>query len=275
MFLKKFLAVIVFLLFSARLAFAAGPITIEKVTEKFDPKTNEYTYTVVIKNTGNLVPDYYVTAQPYDDKSLGEDGKPKDSAKRQIKKVTLGGHQKTTVKFVFSGAEGKNWKFKYTDVYDSDPTKGGAKMIVGDIGEFALRQVPPGTTGDQAFAFQFPYPYAAGLLHLGPTDFYIDITEQSLPATWELASFSPIPGNLFTLDYGQVQVVEAAFHFNAPILDGEKGFVKFDFVNPASGLRWNSEVGVVGVVPEPATIVLLGFGIVSMAFHQRKPRQDT
>ena len=133
------------------------------MSESFDAKTNTYTYTVVIKNTGNIVTDYFVTAQPYNDKSLGADGKPKDSAKRQIQKVTLGGFQKTTVKFTFTGAEGKDWKFKYTDIYNSDPTKGGATMIAGDIGEFAFRPVAPGALLDEVFAFQFPYPYAATL----------------------------------------------------------------------------------------------------------------
>ena len=195
---KKFFGSWIMVLLFVPTVWAAGPITIDKVSESFDHNTNTYTYTVVIKNTGNLVPDYFVTAQPYNDKSLGADGKPKDSTKRQIQKVTLGGFQKTTVKFTFTGAEGKDWKFKYTDIYNSDPTKGGATMIAGDIGEFAFRPVAPGALLDEVFAFQFPYPYAATLANLGETSFFIEVTEQSLPPGWTLALFDPLPGDLFT-----------------------------------------------------------------------------
>ena len=91
-------------------------ITIEKVTERFDPKTNTYTYTVVLNNTGRLVVDYYLTAQPYNDKSLDTNGKPIDAANRQVRKINIGGEQRSTYTFTFVGAEGKDWKWKYTDL---------------------------------------------------------------------------------------------------------------------------------------------------------------
>ncbi len=230
-----------FLMSGVHLAFAAGsgPITIDKVSESFDPKTNEYTYTVVVKNTGKLAVDYFLTAQPYNDKTQDKSGKAKDAAARQTQKVNIGAEQKSTFKFVFKGADGKNWKFKYTDLYDGDPAKKGTKLVTADIGEFSLRPVEPDHTFDQFYSVQFPYPYAAKLLDLGETNFYVDITDQNLPADWKLASFDPAPGDLFLLAPGEVKTVDIALRSDLPVVEGQVGSVQFDFVNPDSGaVKW-------------------------------------
>ena len=245
----------------------AGPITIDKVTESFDPKTGVYTYTVVVKNTGNLAADYTLTAQPYNDKELDAGDNPKDAAKKQTKKVTLGGFQKTTTVFTFTGAEGKDWKFKYTDLYDKN-----GKFVTGDVGSFSFLQLPPGPNLNTLFAFPYPFPDAVATAYGHDADFFIDVTEQSLPPGWSVAGFDPSPGSPFTFSFGQSQPISLSLTSAGPTSVGDVGFIRYDFVQPDVDFRFHAESGV-QIVPEPATCLLLFAGLIGMGGWRRSSRR--
>ena len=242
----------------------AGPITIEKVTEKFDPKTKVYTYTVVIKNTGNVVVDYTLTAQPYNDKDLDANEKPKDAARKQTKKINIGGFQKSTYTFEFTGAEGKDWKFKYTDLYDKN-----GKFVTGDVGSFSFLQLPPAPSLAVLQSFPYPFPGAVAASYGHEADFFVDITDQKLPPGWSLSGFDPAPGTPFTFSFGQSQPINVAFASTVPTSVGDIGFVGYDFVQPDTGFRFHAESGV-EVIPEPLTWVLFGFGLGLLGCGRRK-----
>ncbi len=232
----------------------AGPITIEKVSEAFDPKTSTYTYTVVLKNTGNVVVDYTLTAQPYNDKDLDANNKPKDAATKQTKKINIGGFQKTTVKFTFVGAEGKDWKFKYTDLYDNH-----GKFVTGDVGSFSFLQLPPGPNLNALLAFPYPFPFAVADAYGNTAEFFVDITDQHLPVGWSLANFTPTPGQEFTFSFGHSEPISMLLTSPVATSIGQVGFVRYDVVQPDTGFRFSAESGV-EVIPEPSTWVLFGFG---------------
>ena len=242
----------------------AGPITIEKVTEKFDPKTKVYTYTVVVKNTGNGVVDYTLTAQPYNDKDLDANEKPKDAAKKQTQKINIGGFQKSTFTFKFKGAEGKDWKFKYTDLYDKN-----GKFVTGDVGSFSLLQLPPGPNLNAIVAFPYPFPGAVAADYGRQADFFIDVTDQSLPQGWSLAGFDPSPGTPFTFSFGQSEPIGVSFTSPFPTQVGDTAFVDYDFVQPDLGFRFHARSGV-EIIPEVSTWILFGIGLTLLSSIRQK-----
>ncbi len=221
-------------------------------------KDGTLTVTIVLKNIGTSeAKDYLVTTQPFNvRKEKGE--KSYDAATKQAQSVTIGAKKEATLTFTFTGADAKDWKWKYTDVYEPKVKKPAATSL--GAWDPVLVPAGPGSSFEQYVPLF--YPDAAREIRGGAaTSFQFVIDALSLPPGWILSEFDPAPGLSFVLTPDTDLYLEMAFATSAMLVVGQTAFVDYTMIDVEDDLRYHGRFAVL-VVPEPSTWFLFSFGLL-------------
>ncbi len=252
----KQLMVGVLLVASAAAACAQANVHIK--SEKKALKDGTFTVTIVLDNTGaTAAEDYLVTTQPYN--RLKEKGDPGfDATSKQTKFVTIGPGKEVTLTFKFSGAEAKDWSWKYTDVYASPKSK----PVDASNGAWGAANLPAGNPGRVEEYVPLFYPDAVRQLRNGlPATFRFEIDDLSLPPGWSLAEFDPDPGALFELSPDTRLNLNVAFDTVPQLFAGDFASVDYTLIDVDDDIRYRGNYAVL-VVPEPDSSRLVAVSLL-------------
>ena len=253
---------------------ASADPNVKIIADKGSLKGGVFTQTLFLENDGDTdAVGAQIVSQPYNTIKPDPDH-PRlhtDAATPQTKIVTIPAHSGKIVTFTFSGADAKDWKWKYTDVY-KPLTHKLYSIDSADIGAWSALLLLP-SSGPVVALQDVPlfYPNAVYALRDGdPADFSFSIDALSLPAGWTLTGFDPAPGSVFTLSGGDLFDLQMAIATNGPTRPGDRASLDYSETELDDGLVYHGSFDIL-VVPEPEawTLMLIGFAGIGLAARRR------
>jgi MYXO-CTERM domain-containing protein len=273
---KRTISSFAILYFAVLMASAAhaDPPNVQIADDRKSFEGGHFTESVLLVNFGDHdAVDIPVTVQPYN--TVKPDprnpGLVTDSSSKHTAIVTVPAHKSVRVNFSFSGADDKNWKWKYTDVY-TDMTE--TKLYSGDIGDWSyLELIASATPLHVNESVPLFYPNAVYAVHDGdPVNFSFSIDSLSLPAGWALTTFNPAPGDVFTLADGDLFNLDLGFTTSGPTTPGQTARVDYTETDLEDGFVYHGFFGAI-VVPEPEDWALTLVGLAALGAATRLRRR--
>jgi hypothetical protein len=246
-------------------------VSIDSDTKTF--ANGVFTQTLVLSNSGDTeAVGVVITSQPYNthkEPKIGGFDSSTEQQKLLFKPIPP--HSSIIVKFTFTGADAKDWKWRYTDVYKNFAKhelykdKSG-KIISADIGAWGCTQLMPGFN-DPSVSQDVPlfYPNAVNAIENGqPEDFALRIDNMVMPPGWSLASFDPAPSQIFSMSPDSFTTLHMAIDTPNLLLPGQEAEVDYTLTELDDGLDYHGVFCVDVQTPEPAAVQIAISGAGSL-----------